>query len=127
MPVSKRGIKEECNQANHEREQQEALHLVKIAPTSRYWGPYSGIEDYELKARITPRLTDPEEWAVLVQAHIRGVVKTLHAHLPVAVCSVLHLSEWPHYTYPGDSVFHLEAGERLRAQTPTLFHSSCGS
>jgi len=33
MPVSKRGIKEEHNQANDEREQQGALHWVKIAAT----------------------------------------------------------------------------------------------
>jgi len=31
------------------------LLLLAISPTGRYWGPYSGIEDYELKERIMDR------------------------------------------------------------------------
>jgi len=34
MPVSKRGIKEERKQANHEREQQGAQRWVKFSPTN---------------------------------------------------------------------------------------------
>jgi len=46
MPVSKRGIKEERNQANHEREQQGALHWVKIAPTNDRSREAFGADDY---------------------------------------------------------------------------------
>ena len=52
MPVSKRGIKEERNQANHEREQQGALHWVKFAPTKSEDDPFLGGEDYDLKYAI---------------------------------------------------------------------------
>ena len=30
---------------------------LKTPPASHDWGPYSGIEDYELKERITRRIT----------------------------------------------------------------------
>ena len=29
----------------------------RVTPTSHYWGPYSRIEDYELKERVTLRFT----------------------------------------------------------------------
>jgi hypothetical protein len=53
MPVPKRGIKEERNQANHEREQQGALHWVKIAPTKVQPKIALMVKDYLLKVSIT--------------------------------------------------------------------------
>lgn len=34
------------------KKQQKGLHPVRIAPTTQYWGPYPGIDDYELKQRV---------------------------------------------------------------------------
>jgi len=46
MAVFQKGITEESNQANHEREQQEILQSVKIAPTNVHSEVIPGAEDY---------------------------------------------------------------------------------
>ena len=49
MPVSKKGIKEEDNQANDERERQGILQLVKIAPINPQFKIASRFHDYAWK------------------------------------------------------------------------------
>ena len=41
-----------------------------LPPTSHYWKPYSAIEDYEMKERITPSAPIAK---ALLNAHKRGI------------------------------------------------------
>jgi hypothetical protein len=75
MSVFKIGINEEGNQANHQRQHQGILCPVKIAPTSRYWGPYSRIEESSSPGEFHPQaLTDPD---VNVSAHPALIIPSL--------------------------------------------------
>jgi hypothetical protein len=61
MSVSKIGINEEGNQANHQRQHQGILCPVKIAPTKSDDRPALRGDDFRLKKSITSGFTGRQE------------------------------------------------------------------
>jgi len=52
------------NDLGNNYKKEERRHGARITPTSQQWEPYLGIEDYELKERITPGISGRMAFAI---------------------------------------------------------------